>query len=77
MKYLLGVDFGGSSSKATLINDGGEIICSAVCEYPMIFPEVGWVEHNPEDIYNSLITNVSRIEKRDAVFVPSFPVFRT
>jgi xylulokinase len=67
MKYLLGVDFGGSSSKATLINDGGEIICSAVCEYPMIFPEVGWVEHNPEDIYNSLITNVRTIIEKSKI----------
>lgn len=61
MKYLLGVDFGGSSSKATLINEYGEKICSAVCEYPMLFPEVGWVEHDPEDIYRAFVSNVRTV----------------
>lgn len=61
MKYLIGVDFGGSSSKATLMNEFGEKICSAICEYPMIFSHIGWVEHDPIDIYNSLITNIHTI----------------
>ena len=67
MKYLLGVDFGGGSSKATLISENGEKICSATCEYPMYFPHVGWAEQNPEDIYRSLITNVHTIFEKSGI----------
>lgn len=67
MKYLIGVDFGGSSSKATLINEYGEKVCSATCEYPMIFPSVGWAEHDPIEIYNSFITNVRTIFEKSHI----------
>ena len=39
MKYLLGIDFGGGASKATLINEKGNIIAENTAEYPTLYPE--------------------------------------
>ena len=44
MEYLLGIDFGGSASKATLIDRDGRIVCTASEEYPMYYPQDGWCE---------------------------------
>ncbi len=61
MKYLLGVDFGGSSSKATLIDQNGQVIGVDSCEYPMLFPNNGWVEQNMDDVYNAFKKNIVNI----------------
>lgn len=39
MKYLLGIDFGGGASKATLIDEIGNITAESTAEYPTIYPE--------------------------------------
>ena len=46
MKYLLGVDFGGSSSKATLLREDGVVAATASREYPTYYPENGWAEQD-------------------------------
>ena len=53
MKYLLGVDFGGSSSKATLLREDGVVAATASREYPTYYPENGWAEQDAEDSYNA------------------------
>lgn len=60
-KYLLGIDFGGGSSKATLLSEGGEIVCTASEEYPMHHPHIGWAEQDPGEIYAALVRNVNNI----------------
>ena len=50
MKYLLGVDFGGGSSKATLIDTTGNIVAENVVEYPTYYPQLGWYKQD----YHSL-----------------------
>ena len=61
MEYLLGVDFGGSSSKATLIDLNGDSICTASREYPMYYPEDGWCEQSAEDCYAAMVENIKAI----------------
>ena len=58
MEYLLGIDFGGSSSKATLIDCNGNIICTASHEYPMYYPQDGFCEQAAEDCYEACIHNI-------------------
>lgn len=53
MKYILSLDQGTTSSRALLVNHAGNICGVAQKEFPQIFPEVGWVEHDPMDILNS------------------------
>ena len=60
-KYLLGVDFGGSSSKATLIDERGAVVATASCEYPTLYPLSGWAEQNPEDSWRAFVANVKEI----------------
>ena len=61
MEYLLGIDFGGSSSKATLIDCNGNIICTASHEYPMYYPQDGFCEQAAEDCYEACIHNIQSI----------------
>ena len=64
MKYLLGIDFGGGASKATLIDTNGNIITDNTVEYPTLYPEISACEQNPEDWINALCRNSkSLIEK--------------
>jgi glycerol kinase len=53
--YILALDQGTTSSRAILFDRAGRIVRSAQQEYPQIYPQPGWVEHNPEDIWNSQI----------------------
>jgi xylulokinase len=46
---VLGVDVGTSSAKVVLIDQRGAVLRSASGEYPMVTPQPGWTEQNPED----------------------------
>ncbi len=52
-KYVLALDQGTTSSRAILFDKAGKIIGLAQQEFPQIFPKAGWVEHNPEAIWQS------------------------
>ncbi len=49
MKYLLGIDFGGGASKATLLNENGVIVAEHTVEYPTLHPTQGACEQDPND----------------------------
>lgn len=66
MKYLIGVDFGGGSSKATLLREDGRIAAASSKEYPTYYPENGWAEQKPEDSYQAFIENVRAVMKKAA-----------
>ena len=55
MKYILALDQGTTSSRAILFDDKGEICSVSQREFEQIFPQPGWVEHNPEHIVSSQI----------------------
>ena len=57
MKYLLGIDFGGGASKATLIDTSGNIIAENTVEYPTLYPVMGACEQNPNDWIKALCKN--------------------
>jgi len=67
MKYLLGVDFGGGSSKATLLREDGLVVATATKEYPTFYPTAGWVEQNPEDSYQAFVVNVKTVLQKSLV----------
>ena len=60
-KYLLGVDFGGGASKATLLSSDGNVIATSICEYPTYFPENGWTEQAPEELFEAFLENVRAV----------------
>ncbi|MFN7946248.1 MAG: glycerol kinase GlpK [Blastocatellia bacterium] len=51
--YILALDQGTTSSRAIIFNRAGAVVHIAQQEFPQIFPQAGWVEHNPEDIWES------------------------
>jgi len=53
MKYLLALDQGTTSSRAILFDGEGRACAVAQREFEQLFPQPGWVEHRPGDIWSS------------------------
>ncbi|HHW4672318.1 MAG TPA: FGGY family carbohydrate kinase, partial [Xylella fastidiosa subsp. pauca] len=58
-KYILAIDQGTTSSRAILFDHKGHIAGMAQREFTQIFPQPGWVEHNPRDIMTSVYTTIT------------------
>ncbi len=52
-KYILALDQGTSSSRAIVFDRNGEAKAVSQKEFTQIFPQPGWVEHNPMEIWSS------------------------
>lgn len=52
-RHILALDQGTTSSRAILFRDDGSIASIGQHEFPQIFPQPGWVEHDPEAIWQS------------------------
>jgi len=52
-KFILALDQGTSSSRAIVFDHEGNIRSVAQQEFPQYFPQPGWVEHNPMEIWSS------------------------
>ena len=55
MSYILALDQGTTSSRAILFDRDGTVKAVAQKEFSQIFPQAGWVEHDPQDIWASQI----------------------
>lgn len=53
--YILGIDQSTSGTKVLVVNSGGHIIYKNSLQHKQYYPQDGWVEHNPEEIYNNVI----------------------
>ncbi|WP_033827626.1 glycerol kinase GlpK [Bacillus andreraoultii] len=54
-KYILAIDQGTTSTRAILFNKKGEIVHVAQKEFTQIFPQPGWVEHNADEIWGTVL----------------------
>ncbi|ARU55290.1 MAG: glycerol kinase GlpK [Pseudomonadales bacterium] len=54
-EYVLAIDQGTTSSRAILFNRKGETVAVAQQEFKQYFPHDGWVEHDPEEIWESTL----------------------
>ena len=61
--YVLGVDFGGGASKATLLDEIGTVVTTATAEYPTHYGENGKAEQNPLDWYEAACKNIRSVLK--------------
>ena len=50
-KYVLALDEGTTSVRAILFDKNANAVCSAQHEFTQIYPQPGWVEHDPMEIY--------------------------
>ncbi|SDY27204.1 glycerol kinase [Evansella caseinilytica] len=60
-KYVLSLDQGTTSSRAILFNKQGEIVGTAQKEFTQIFPHPGWVEHNANEIWSSILAVIAEV----------------
>jgi len=63
-KYIAAIDQGTTSTRCILFNHQGNIVSVGQKEHEQIYPQPGWVEHNPEEIWkNTLeVIAISRIK---------------
>lgn len=52
-RYILSLDQGTTSSRSILFNEKGDSVGVAQKEFRQIFPQPGWVEHDPEEIWST------------------------
>lgn len=57
--YILSLDQGTTSTRAILFNQAGEIVHSAQREFTQYFPKPGWVEHNANEIWGTVLAVVA------------------
>ena len=62
--YLMSIDQGTTSTRAIIFNQDGIVVSTSQQTFSQYFPENGWIEHNPEDIWRDTIKVC-----RDAMFV--------
>lgn len=59
--YILSLDQGTTSSRAILFNKKGEIVHLAKSEFKQYFPQPGWVEHNANEIWGSVLAVIATV----------------
>jgi glycerol kinase len=53
MPFVVALDQGTTSSRALVFDHAGRVVASAQAEFRQIFPQPGWVEHDPAEIWSS------------------------
>ncbi|MBZ5486840.1 glycerol kinase GlpK [Halomonas aquamarina] len=59
--YLLAIDQGTTSSRAILFNREGQIAAIAQQEFTQHFPSDGWIEHDPDDLWESVVATCRQV----------------
>ena len=60
-EYMLAIDQGTTSSRAILFNKNGELVHSAQKEFIQHFPKPGWVEHDANEIWGSVLSVIAAV----------------
>ena len=66
-KYVLSLDQGTTSSRAVIFDKKGSIIAKAQKEFNQIYPEAGWVEHDPMEILYSQFNSMTQLFSNSSV----------
>jgi glycerol kinase len=65
MSLIIALDQGTTSSRALVFDEAAQIVATAQREFSQIYPEPGWVEHDPQEIWESQLA-VSNLAIADA-----------
>lgn len=69
MKYILAIDQGTTSSRTILFDENLKEIAKQQKEFTQIFPEVGWVEHDPNEIWETQLFTINAVIKNSGIKV--------
>ena len=67
MAYILAIDQGTTSSRAIVFSSAFEIVGLAQEEFPQHFPRSGWVEHDPEDLWRTVVRTMRAAMKSSGI----------
>ena len=62
--YIMSIDQGTTSSRAVLFNHKGEIVETAQQEFEQFFPRPGWVEHDANEIWTSVLACMASVLRK-------------
>ncbi|MDN3449575.1 glycerol kinase GlpK [Planococcus sp. APC 3906] len=65
--YILAIDQGTTSSRAVLFNHKGEIVETAQQEFEQFFPKPGWVEHDANEIWTSVLACMAGVLRKSDI----------
>lgn len=66
-QYILSIDQGTTSSRGVLFDENYEIISIGQNEFTQFFPDSGWVEHDPEEIWTSTLESCRSAIKQSQI----------
>ena len=66
-KYVLGIDQSTQGTKALLFDEAGALCARADLPHRQIVNELGWVEHDPEEIYRNVIQVVKNVVEKAGI----------
>lgn len=64
--YILAIDQGTTGTTVALMDQTGTILKRVTTDYPQIYPKPGWVEHDPEVIWNTVTKGIEQTIGSDA-----------
>ena len=62
---LLGIDIGTTGTKAIIFSEEGKILSHAYREYPLLYPEPGWMELDPNQIWDAVVQVINQAVKKN------------
>ncbi|KAH6564571.1 hypothetical protein BASA50_004381 [Batrachochytrium salamandrivorans] len=65
-QYVGSIDQGTSSTRFMVFNEAGSVVASHQTEFAQILPQAGWVEHDPETIYQTVIICIQETVRKMA-----------
>ena len=66
-KYILSIDQGTTSSRGVIFDENYEIVSIGQREFTQFFPDSGWVEHDPEEIWTSTLESCKSAIKESKI----------
>lgn len=69
MRYILAIDQGTTSSRAILFDQDLQVKAQAQQEFPQHFPRSGWVEHDPQDLWQTVLDSVRTVLAQSGVAI--------
>jgi len=60
-KYILAIDQGTTGTTVCLLDQSGRAVGRITNDYPQIYPKPGWVEHNPEEIWRTVVQGIETV----------------
>ena len=61
MQYLLAFDQGTTGTKTLLMDEKLSVIAEHTEEFPQYYPQPGWVEHHPDEIWKTILNGIQNV----------------